>query len=155
MKTCSLCHLPKPEAEFNRSKGRKDGLQTKCRVCSGDLSRVYYSSNKTRLGPITRARNKERKRANQEQLFEYLAVHPCVDCGEPDPVVLEFDHVRGSKRDQVTRMAELGLSWSTIEEEIAKCQVRCCNCHRRKTSKERNHFRSKYFGVVQRQDNGL
>jgi hypothetical protein len=55
----------------------------------------------------------------------------CTDCGEQDPVVLEFDH-RADKREAVVRLA-CGCSLETLRQEIAKCDVRCANCHRVRT----------------------
>lgn len=53
----------------------------------------------------------------------------CVDCGKSDIRVLEFDHVRGDKVDSITSMVRRGLSVEVLVEEIAKCEVRCANCH--------------------------
>ncbi len=63
--------------------------------------------------------------------------HPCVDCGESDPVVLEFDHIdRVTKRMDVSVMAQRGYPLATLEAEVAKCVVRCANDHRRKSVAE-------------------
>ena len=66
--------------------------------------------------------------------MSYLQSHPCVDCGESDLVVLDLDHVRGEKIKTVTDMVRGGWSIAKIDIEIAKCEVRCANCHRRKTA---------------------
>jgi len=79
--------------------------------------------------------------ANRVRLVAYLNTHPCVDCGETDPIVLDFDHVRGTKVMEVSRMVANGYPWSKIEIEIAKCEVRCANDHRRVTSKRRQEAR--------------
>lgn len=71
-------------------------------------------------------------------LWDYYESHPCVDCGEPDPVV----HVRGQKMFNVSEAAHKGFGIERIEAEIAKCDVRCCNCHRRKTAQRGNWYRS-------------
>lgn len=78
--------------------------------------------------------NQRRYRKRNEKLVDaYVASHPCVDCGESDIRVLEFDHVRSTKRGDVSLMVGRGSPWGRIETEIAKCDVRCANCHRRKT----------------------
>jgi hypothetical protein len=74
---------------------------------------------------------------NREHVLGYLLTHPCVDCGEDDPVRLEFDHVREEKLTEVSRLANDPANLNKVIQEIAKCDVRCVNCHRRKTSGER------------------
>jgi hypothetical protein len=81
-------------------------------------------------------RNRLNQWARQQYLYDYLLSHPCVDCGESDPIVLDFDHVFGEKKLEVSLLAWTRHSFKTIENEIRKCEVRCANCHRRRTSKE-------------------
>lgn len=61
----------------------------------------------------------------------------CVDCGEKDLRVLDFDHVRGVKRAVVSMLINRRSSVRRIYEEIDKCDVRCANCHRRTTDQRR------------------
>jgi hypothetical protein len=68
-----------------------------------------------------------------------LAEGSCVDCGERDMLVLEFDHA-GTKRGQISSMV-WNVSLQTLVREIAECEVRCCNCHRRTTAARRETAR--------------
>jgi hypothetical protein len=62
---------------------------------------------------------------------------PCADCGvHYPPYVLEFDHVRGVKVDDVSVMVANSCSPESLLGEIGKCDVVCANCH-----KTRHHFR--------------
>ena len=74
---------------------------------------------------------------NRDFVTNYLASHPCVDCGESDPVVLEFDHIARDKLRDVSGMLYRDYPLSKVIEEIAKCEVRCANCHRRVTAERR------------------
>jgi hypothetical protein len=86
----------------------------------------------------------ENKKADRERarrfIADYLSTHPCVSCGETDPVVLEFDHIKG-KNAAVARLVADGATIDRIQREIELCEVRCRNCHARKTAKERGFFR--------------
>ncbi|MDL9981045.1 hypothetical protein [Microbacterium candidum] len=63
-------------------------------------------------------------------LAEYLRAHPCVDCGNRDLRVLDFDHRPGSgKSADVMRLVAGGYGIPRLLDEIAKCDVRCRNCH--------------------------
>ncbi|GAA3647205.1 hypothetical protein GCM10022202_03230 [Microbacterium marinilacus] len=57
-----------------------------------------------------------------------------MDCGEADIVVLEFDHLPGKEKlfDIARGVGGSTRSWKAIEAEIAKCEVVCANCHRRR-----------------------
>jgi hypothetical protein len=60
-----------------------------------------------------------------------------VDCGESDPVVLEFDHLDGEvKAGNICTMVNRPCLWEAIVAEIEKCEVRCSNCHRRRTARQ-------------------
>jgi hypothetical protein len=90
-------------------------------------------------GP-TRPAEDQRVARNIAHVHAILRQSACVDCGERDQVVLEFDHV-GPKRNSVTRLAWWGSSLATIDAEISQCEVRCANCHRRATAMRGGHFR--------------
>jgi hypothetical protein len=118
---CSRCSVVKPSSEFYRRTASRIGIQSFCKVCARARRRHTYVTNPARVF-----------------VFEYLCVHPCVDCGETDPVVLEFDHVRGPKLFNFVDVLRAGAyTLSQVEAEIAKCEVRCASCHRRKTAAER------------------
>jgi hypothetical protein len=131
-KRCPRCKTQKPKTDFNKNASRHDGLQRECRACQQERGREYYHRSQKRREDTRKAHSKRRKR-NARFVLEYLSSHPCIDCGEPDPVVLDFDHVRGKKKNSVSNLVRGGYSIASIQSEIEKCEVRCANCHRRKT----------------------
>jgi hypothetical protein len=62
----------------------------------------------------------------------------CTDCGfNAHPAALDFDHRPGeSKLFNVA--SNMNYSMERLLSEIAKCDVRCANCHRIKTVERRN-----------------
>ena len=70
----------------------------------------------------------------------YFRDHPCVDCGETDPIVLEFDHLRDKKFGISTGIRN--RNWADVLDEIAKCEVVCANCHRRRTVRRGGFIRA-------------
>lgn len=145
MKQCSKCKENKPLSEFCKNAARKDGLGTYCRTCNKTSSRKYYQEHAEEQSKICYSQKLKRIKENQKNLIEFFRNHPCVDCGLTDLLVLQLDH-RDNKLDNVSSLLGNGYSWKTIEQEIAKCDVRCANCHMRKTQIEQNSFRLKYMG---------
>ncbi len=101
-------------------------------------SRWHYQQNKAVYVARAKANNKKSKVAVRDYILQHLNTHPCVDCDEADPIVLEFDHRPGTlKRFDIGAANCKGYSVASVEEEIAKCDVRCANCHRRMTYSRR------------------
>lgn len=99
-------------------------------------ARKHYLLNRDAYQERARECDARVRAEGRRIVLEHLRANPCIDCGEADPVVLEFDH-----RDPATKRFEIGgavrtrpVSVKRLLAEIAKCDVRCANCHRRRTA---------------------
>lgn len=138
MKVCTSCNKKKKLIDFHRNKNNKDGRTFQCKDCSCSRATEWRNSG----SPKERKKKQDNqrmscflnKKRNRNFVLNYLKEHPCLDCGEKDPIVLEFDHVRGNKTANVSVMMNGKFSIDNLSMEIAKCDVRCANCHRRRTA---------------------
>lgn len=130
-KTCNTCHLDLDLKCFQKT---KHGNRNKCNQCRSNEANLRYKDNECGRRDKIKEHVRKTRLRNVKFMLEYLALHPCVDCGESDPVVLEFDHVRGIKRFNLATRIHSAARWETIASEIEKCDVRCANCHRKKTA---------------------
>jgi hypothetical protein len=134
VKRCSRCGETKPLSEFNRKDSGR--LQSFCRRCNSAYLKEHYRKNRAYYLAKTRKNKRVAKINARTYILKYFETHPCVDCGETDPIVLQFDHVRGEKATEVSTLLGPGFSVEKVEAEIAKCEVRCANCHVRRTAKQ-------------------
>jgi hypothetical protein len=89
-KKCSRCREVKPVDEFSwhrKAKGQRDCF---CRPCRSAYGKEHYAANRQRY--IDQAAIVKRRLTRERTLYllEFFKSHPCTDCGENDPVVLEF-----------------------------------------------------------------
>ncbi len=137
-KLCTKCGKTRLLRSFNKNKSRTDGLQTKCKSCDRTRAKKYFQDNKEAQMPNILKNKLKRKIRNKSFVNEYLRTHPCVDCGNTDLRVLEFDHQR-DKINGVGKLVSGGQSLQLVKQEIEKCLVRCANCHRIKTATDFNY----------------
>lgn len=140
-RVCSKCRIKKHLTEFPYRNKQKGTIHSYCLACGRIWVKTHYQSNVQYYVKKARERRKAVVDDLNEKVYNYLENHPCIDCGESDPVVLEFDHVRGKKLYEVSTLHRRLVSWNTLLKEIAKCEVRCANCHRRTTAKRRSYYR--------------
>lgn len=105
--------------------------------------KAWKDANPRRHHVHVKRANATRELRNRAIILQHLKQHPCIDCGETDPIVLEFDHRdRSSKKFDIA--AARNKSFRSLMAEIAKCDIRCANCHRRKTWRESGgHWKSR------------
>jgi len=132
LRQCSRCGELKPENDFAWRRKARGQRQQFCRTCMAAYGRQHYEANKPLYKERALARKHRLARERGEYLIEYFKTHPCVDCGEADPVVLEFDHLRDKSCTIGAVLTH--RNWESLLEEIEKCDVVCCNCHRRRTA---------------------
>ena len=133
---CTKCGQVKDISEFSWSiKGVK--RHSRCKTCHNAEHMDYYERNKEKLLEYKWDRQVRKRDEARAFVWEYLSGKVCQDCGEYDPMVLTFDHVRGTKKMNVSQMVNQGYSLEAIKEEISKCEVVCNNCHLRREKKRR------------------
>src|SRR5690554_4241804 len=94
---CSGCGEKKEITEFAFRNRSKQIRHPYCRTCKSRYSKTWYQKHKPQVVLRSMARNRRVLEERRTLIREYLLAHPCVDCGETDPIVLEFDHRDGTK----------------------------------------------------------
>jgi len=98
-----------------------------------EYQRRWYQANRELQKQRVLKANRER-RARDKAYVDTLKSRPCADCGlQYPPYVMDFDHVRGDKAFNLSRLRNSRLAWSKLLAEIEKCEVVCANCHRLRT----------------------
>lgn len=133
---CGICKRTLLQKEFK-------GKWPKCSDCRKDYVDLHYQKYTSEY--LWNAKRQKRNRSvhNYSELLLYFANHHCIDCGESRPQVLEFDHRDGVKKDATISSKIKDWPWSRMLLEIAKCDVRCANCHRRRTHRQQKSWASK------------
>jgi hypothetical protein len=140
-KICAGCTKRLSLDQFNWQDKLRGILHSRCKSCTREQGKHAYRAKRDYYIAYNCKLRVERRRRNIERVRHYLLKHPCVDCGEADPVVLDFDHVSGNKTANISHLLGIVASWEKLEDEIKKCEVRCANCHRRKTAKEQQWYK--------------
>ena len=143
MKFCPRCKENKALDEFYRKKDRRAGSY--CKPCQHAYVREHYQKTSAVYNKRRYALHLIYTERNRRIVLDHLMQHACIDCNESDILVLDFDHVRGTKHGDISRMIVGGTSARTLQAEIDKCVVRCANCHRRKTAHERGSYRTRLW----------
>ena|SRR5687768_11873433 len=107
--------------------------------CRSDYKKEHYAINRQRYIDNAAINRRRMLRHRAQLIVQFLREHPCMDCGESDVVVLEFDHLENKAFSVSHGIRE--KNWETVLREIEKCDVVCANCHRRRTARKGNFAR--------------
>jgi hypothetical protein len=127
VRRCYRCERLLPDVAFGRA---NEGRQYRCRRCCRDYFAARGDVHRQQSGEALRRRRLRAK----AHVLEYLSSRACLDCGESDPIVLEFDHV-GEKHADISVLAHDGVRTEVLDREMALCEVVCACCHRRRTTR--------------------
>jgi hypothetical protein len=134
-KRCPKCEQELPLDRFTVSKSGRIGSY--CKRCTSLYCRHHYVANSEAHNARRREARSRYRIRNRNYVEEYMRTHPCVDCGEPDPLVLEFDHVDpANKKFPIAYLSRTGCPLKELIDEINKCVMRCVHCHRRRTARQ-------------------
>lgn len=118
-KICTKCKVEKSIDDYHKNKNK---THSQCKECKNQ-DRLKYSGT---------WRDKDIEK--RKYLWEYKSQHPCVKCGESDPIVLVFDHLEDFIKE--FDIANSNGNLELLKKEISKCQMLCSNCHAKKTAKD-------------------
>lgn len=100
--------------------------------------RKHYQKNKDYYKSKAKERKLRELPRRKAIISRYKLWKGCVDCGyKAHAEALDFDHVRGEKKFNISEKLSSVGKWKDIKDEIRKCEVRCANCHRVITASRR------------------
>lgn len=128
MKVCRRCEIDKSDLDFNKTKRSIDGLQPYCRDCQRQIDKEHYHRNVDAIKKRKKYLSKKRYQENKARSDRLKTETPCKDCGKHfHPCQMQYDHLK-DKKTNISDMLQSN-SWETIQQEIAKCDIVCANCH--------------------------
>lgn len=145
MKICSKCGIEKSLDDFANKNGKKE---SRCKECKNAYYREYWKRPGTWDKHKQRVASNRKTYATKNQLLvlDRLA-SGCVDCGESDVRVLEFDHLPEFQKLANVSSLVSGSSDKLIEE-MNKCDVVCANCHKRRTYSRLPSYKSNSWDSI-------
>ena len=136
MRTCSTCQIEKDLSSFSK---KGTGFQYTCKICHSLYRKEHYDRNRSKY--IERASKNRQK--YREEFYDWLSKKQCMDCGNSDIRVLQFDHL-GDKEFVIS--SKIGrCTLSSIMKEIEKCDIVCANCHGIRTCERGGWYKTKIF----------
>jgi len=115
---CGRCSRSKPLDQFawhRKAKGQRDNY---CRPCRAAYKQEHYAAHRERYIANTSVRKRALIAERTAYLIEFFRERPCRDCGEADPLVLEFDH---------TGHKSFSISWASAATNGSRYSTRSSN----------------------------
>ena len=141
---CDMVHFRVSVARIRQEIAKCEVLCANCHQRHTTTGRlVHHKFGMAGDGDIELARPRTAAdRRNIRILWGRLGQAACVDCGITDALLLQFDHVESKTRD-IASLVRSGCNSRRLIAELNKCEVRCANCHRRRTATHGGWFRAR------------
>lgn len=124
---CRACGEVKPSVAFEVGSGRR--LRWICAPCASLAQRVRYAADGSAARERSRIKGAAVRAVRVPMVNAIKMERGCIDCGyNAHPAALHFDH-RDPSTKSFTIAKQLTCRLDRLMAEIAKCDVRCANCH--------------------------
>ena len=117
-----------------------------CVTCNGEFMparpwQIYCTIKCQRNNPAKKITSKKYQQSRRALINAVKIERGCSVCGyKSHAAALDFNHVRGDKKFNISQDPKVALS--KLLAEIEKCDVLCANCHRVHTYENR-HWHTK------------
>lgn len=174
MKTCTKCGKPEGEVEFSSYKrGARMQKRPACKECCkqafrahdatrreakrayskayyqahAEYFRTYNQQNKAARTAKAVANHRAARHTRSARIQARKEASHCLDCHQSFPgCVMDFDHRDPEQKvGSVSALVRSSTAWDRVEAEIAKCDLVCACCHRLRTYKGQNCYKSRLF----------
>ena len=137
--------------EIEESMASASGKKCNGPICNGKIRHLsfFYKSNgkfKSTCKKCHLLGDKQRRSKAQNYVDEKkILIGNCEECfmlvTKESTCCFDFDHIDpNSKKTTIARMISQGNNKTLIDNEISKCRLLCCKCHRLHTMKQLNYI---------------
>jgi len=133
-KKCSKCSKIKNVTDFYKQPGGLYGVRGECKECNSN----YYMSRQKEYKAQAIYRFEHKWKAVHEQMIHELKTNGCAICGyDKCQSALVFHHVNPEDKKFGIETRRMSMKDCKIKDEVEKCILLCCRCHREIHEEER------------------